>query len=126
RSGALLAQNAPGFRLEVVREEVPDLNAAFGRLGRLVNLTDADIARFRERLKKAPKYQGVALRTNLSMEEVARFELNRYEFDGIDVNAGLTRNYPLGQSAAHVVGYIGGITDEDLSIVDEKAYRGTQ
>ncbi len=126
RNGALLAQNAPGFRLEIVREEVPDLEAALARAGQLVNLTDADLARFRERLKKTPKYQGVPLRTNLSMEEVARFQLNRYEFTGVDINAGLTRNYPLGQSASHVVGYIGGITEDDLKAVDEKAYRGTQ
>ena len=126
RSGALLAQNAPGFVLEIVREEVPDMDWALNRLGQLVNLTEADLARFRERLKKTPKYRGVPLRTNLSMEEVARFQLNRYEFAGVDINAGLTRNYPLGKSASHVVGYIGGITEDDLAVVDEKAYRGTQ
>jgi penicillin-binding protein 2 len=126
RSGALLAQNAPGFRLEIVREEVPDLPAALDRLGQLVHLTDADLARFRERFRKTPKYQGVPLRTNLSLEEVARFQINRYEFTGVEMNAGLTRNYPLGKSAAHVVGYIGGITEDDLAAVDEKAYRGTQ
>jgi penicillin-binding protein 2 len=126
RGGALLAQNAPGFVLEVVREEVPDMEWALGRLKQLVNLTDADVARFRERLKKTPKYRGVPLRTNLSMEEVAHFQLNRYEFQGIDIKAGLTRNYPLGKSASHVVGYIGGITEDDLAVVDEKEYRGTQ
>jgi penicillin-binding protein 2 len=126
RNGALLAQNAPGFRLEIVRDEVPDLDAALARVSQLVNLTDADIARFRDRLRKTPKYQGVALRTNLSMEEVARFQLNRYEFHGVDINAGLTRSYPLGASASHVVGYIGGITEKDLETVDEKEYRGTQ
>jgi penicillin-binding protein 2 len=126
RGGALLAQNAPGFVLEIVREEVPDLPATLDRLSRLVNLTPADLDRFRERLRKAPKYRGVPLRTNLSLEEVARFEVNRYEFEGVDINAGLTRNYPLGKSGAHVVGYIGGITEEDLAAVDEKAYRGTQ
>ncbi len=126
RNGALLAQNAPGFRLEIVREEVPDLDWALARVGQLVHLTEADITRFRERMRRTPKYQGVPLRTNLSMEEVARFQLNRYEFQGVDINAGLTRNYPLGQSASHVVGYIGGITEDDLAGVDEKAYRGTQ
>ncbi len=126
RNGALLAQNVPGFRLEIVREEVADLDASLARAGQLVHLTDSDLTRFRERLRKTPKYQGVALRTNLSMEEVARFQLNRYEFHGVDINAGLTRNYPLGQSASHVVGYIGGITEDDLKAVDEKAYRGTQ
>lgn len=126
RAGALLAQNAPGFVLEIVPEEIKDLDATLARLAPLVHLTDADIARFKERMRKMPKYRGVPLRTNLSMEEVARFQLNRYEFDGVDINAGLTRNYPLGKSGSHVVGYIGGITEDDLAVVDEKAYRGTQ
>jgi penicillin-binding protein 2 len=126
RNGALLAQNAPGFVLEVVREEVTDLDATLARVGQLVHLTEADLTRFRERMRKTPKYRGIPLRTNLSMEEVARFQLNRYEFHGVDINAGLTRNYPLGESASHVVGYIGGITEDDLQVVDEKAYRGTQ
>lgn len=126
RSGALLAQNAPGFVLQVVREEVPDMAQALARVGQLVNLTEADLARFQERLRKTPKYQGVPLRTNLSLEEVARFQLNRYEFEGIDIEAGLTRNYALGKSASHVVGYIGGITEDDLAVVDEREYRGTQ
>jgi penicillin-binding protein 2 len=128
RSGALLAQNAPGFRLEVVREEVPDLQWALARAGQLVHVTEADVARFRERLRKAPKYQGVALRTNLSLEEVARFQLDRYEFTGLDIKAGLTRNYPLGKSASHVVGYIGGITEDHIKALGEreKEYRGTQ
>jgi penicillin-binding protein 2 len=128
RNGALLAQNVPGFRLEVVREQVPDLEQALARAGQLVQLGESDLTRFRERLKKTPKYQGVALRTNLSMEEVARFQLNRYEFTGVDINAGLTRSYPLGASAAHVIGYIGGITEDHLRSLGEreKEYRGTQ
>ena len=126
RSGALLAQNAPGFVLEIVPEEIRALDDTLARLAPLVHLTDADIARFRERMRKTPKFRGVPLRTNLSMEEVARFQLNRYEFEGVDINAGLTRNYPLGKSGSHVIGYIGGITEDDLTVVDEKAYRGTQ
>ncbi|HUR42218.1 MAG TPA: penicillin-binding protein 2 [Verrucomicrobiae bacterium] len=128
RGGTLLAQNAPGFVLEIVREEVADMDATLARLGQLVNLTEADRTRFRERLRKTPKYRGVPLRTNLSMEEVARFQLNRYEFKGVDINAGLTRNYPLGKSASHVVGYIGGITEDHIKALGEheKDYRGTQ
>jgi penicillin-binding protein 2 len=125
RNGTLLAQNKPAFVLEVVREQVGDLDATLEQIGRIINLTESDIARFRDRLKKTPPYRGVPLRTNLSMEEVARYQIDRQDFVGVDVAAGLTRNYPLGMSAAHVVGYIGGITEEDLKDVDEKKYSGS-
>ena len=57
--------------------------------------------------------------------EVARFEVNREQFPGVDIRAGLTRNYPLGTYAAHLVGYVGGITERDLGRVDPKRYRGS-
>lgn len=125
RHGALLAQNVPAFVLEVVPEQVGDLDATLERLGRLVSISQFDHTRFRERMRKTPPYRGVPLRSNLSMEEVARYQINRHEFTGVDIVAGLTRSYALGASAAHVVGYIGGISEDDLKLVDEKVYRGT-
>src|ERR1051326_472768 len=97
RHGVLMAQNTPAWVLEVVPENVPNLNDTLARLSKLVNLTPADVVRFRDRMKKTPKYRGVPLRTNLTLEEVARYQINRYEFEGVDIVAGLTREYPLGE-----------------------------
>lgn len=124
RNGTLLAQNKPAFVLEIVPEQVDDLNETLTRLRKLVALQDTDITRFKDRVRKTPSYRGVPLRTNLTMEEVASFEVNRHDFHGVDVTAGLTRNYPIGASAAHVVGYVGGITGDELQKVNEKDYAG--
>ncbi|MDB5985253.1 MAG: Penicillin-binding protein 2 [Nevskia sp.] len=125
RNGALLAQNVPAFVLEITPEQLPGkLDDTLARLGQLVRLTDVDIARFRERMRKTPHYRAVALRSNLSAEEVARYEINRYDFQGVDVTAGLLREYPLGTVASHVVGYVSGITDTDLQTIDEASYQG--
>jgi penicillin-binding protein 2 len=126
RSGALLAQNVPAFVLEITPEKVRDLEGTLQRLSRIVALNENDLVRFHDRLAKAPRFRGVPLRTNLSMEEVARYQINRHQFEGVDITAGLTRHYALGASAAHVVGYIGGITEADLRQVDERDYRGVQ
>jgi len=125
RNGGLLAQNVPAFVLQITPEQVPGkLDDTLARLGELVRLTDTDLARFKERLRKTPRYRAVVLRTNLSPEEVARYELNAYDFHGVDVTAGLLREYPLGDVASHVVGYVGGITDSDLQEIDEASYQG--
>ena len=124
RNGAVMAQNTPAFVLELVPEDVPKLDDTLARLARLVRLDDTDIARFKDRVRKTPRYRAVPLRTNLSLEEVAKFEINRYDFDGVDVTAGLTRSYPFGDMAAHVVGYVGGITEDELRKAPEPAYRG--
>lgn len=125
RNGSVLAQNKPAFVLEVTPELNPDLDALLARLDDIVELTEADVARFKDRVRKTPRYRGVPLRSNLSMEEVARYEVNRHDFRGVEVNAGLTRNYPLGASAAHVIGYVGGITEDELAKApDERQFQG--
>lgn len=124
RNGALVAQNLPSFVLDITPEQVHDLDDTLARLGQYVHLTDNDIARFRERMRKGPRYRSVTLRSNLTPEEVARYELNRYDFEGVEVSAGLVRDYPLGASAAHVIGYVGGISEADYATISEADYQG--
>lgn len=125
RHGAVLAENLPAFVLEIVPEQVPDLEDTLQRLGKLIQLSDADIQRFRERVARTPRFRGVQLRSQLGFDEVAAWEVNRHEFPGVEIKAGLRRYYPAGEATAHVVGYVGGITDEELARLDERAYRGT-
>ncbi|MES2488379.1 MAG: penicillin-binding protein 2 [Pseudomonadota bacterium] len=124
RNGTLLAENRPAFVLEVTPEQAGDLDDALKSLESVIALTPKDIARFKERVRKTPRYRGVPLRNNLSMEEVARYEINRHDFHGIDVNAGLTRNYPLSLAASHVVGYVGAINEDELKDLDPAQYQG--
>lgn len=124
RKGVLLAQNQPAFMLEVTPEQVGNMDELLGHLTEVVGLTETDIARFKDHVRKSPRYRGVTLRSNLSMEEVARYEIDRYRFPGVDINAGLTRNYPLGASAAHLIGYVGGISEDELRAAPENQYLG--
>lgn len=124
RHGALLAQNKPAFVLEVTPEQVEDMDALLQRLSSVVQFTNQDIARFKDRVRKTPRYRPVPLRNNLTMEELARYEVDRHAFRGVDVSAGLTRNYPLGASGAHIIGYVGGITEKELADAPENTYEG--
>lgn len=124
RNGALLAQNLPSFDLVITPERVPDLKKTIAALREILPITDADVQRFYERLRSTPRYRQVPLRTDLSAEEVARFEIDRYRFPGVDIAAGLVREYPLGAAASHAVGYVGGITESDLDHIDPDLYQG--
>lgn len=125
RAGVLLANNQPAYRLEIVPEQVKSLSDTIQRLSQLVSITDADKDRFYTRERQTPSFRGTPIRLNLTQREVAQFEVNREQFPGVDIRAGLTRNYPLGKYSAHLVGYVGGITERDLSRVDDKRYRGS-
>lgn len=124
RNGILLAQNAASFVLEVIPERVQDMDEMLGRLSQLIQLDPSEISRFKDRVRRSPRYRGVPLRTNLSMEEVARFEVDRHLFAGVSVTAGLSRAYPLGSSASHVIGYVGGINEAELKRINPDDYEG--
>lgn len=125
RNGVLLAHNVPTFSLEMVPEAVSDVDGTLAALGTLVSLTEDDISRFRQALRRTRRFDSVVIRSRLSEAEVARFAVNRYRFPGIDVHARLTREYPLGSLAVHVLGYVGRISEPELERIDATNYLGT-
>lgn len=125
RNGVLLAQNLPSYSLEIVPERVEDMDATIEALSELVNIREEDITNFKERLKTTRRHKPVSLRTRLSDEEVARIAVNRHRFNGVDTVARLYRHYPQGQLAAHALGYIGRINEQELQQIDPANYEGT-
>ncbi len=125
RSGRLLADNVPAYRLELVREQVADLEATLRDLAVIVPVSDDDLERFRAAWTSHRRFQPVPLKFRLSEAEVARFAVHRHRFRGVDVVPYLTRRYPYGDLFAHVVGYVGRIDEEDARSLDPKRYSGT-
>lgn len=126
RNGVVLAQNFPVHTLEVVPDQVEDMDRLLDELGQLVELQDEDLERFHAMLQRRPSFEPQTLRANLSDDEAARFAVNRYRFRGVELKARLQRFYPHGEWAAHVVGYVGRISTQDLDRIDRVAYRGTE
>lgn len=126
RNGVVLAENLPTYQLEVVPEQVGSLEDTVTALATLIDIPDDDRERFYQRVDDGPRFGSYALRTRLTPEEVARFEVNRQKFRGVEIRAALTRRYPLGHYASHLVGYVGSITQADLDRLDPRRYRGTR
>jgi penicillin-binding protein 2 len=125
RNGIVLAQNVPTFSLEVLPEAVEDMDETLTELKKLVDIRDVDEERFRRLVREKRRFEYVTLRSRLSEAEVARFAVNRYRFPGVDIRARLTRDYPLGSLGAHVIGYVGRISESELKQVDGTNYWGT-
>ncbi|MFT5390216.1 MAG: penicillin-binding protein 2 [Gammaproteobacteria bacterium] len=125
RNGVLLAHNVPTYTLEVVPESVPDLDVMLTGLAELVALSPEGIANFREAFVHQRRFDSIALRSRLTEAEVARFAVNRHRFPGVDVHARLTREYPLGSLAAHLIGYVGRISEAEQARLDKTNYLGS-
>lgn len=125
RNGVVLAENRPSYQLEVTPEQVKNMREMLFELGQIVDLDESTLKRFDKQLQRSHKFEAVPLRTKLSDEEVAKLAINRHRFPGVEVTARLGRFYPMGESMAHVVGYVGRIDEEELRRLDQANYKGS-
>lgn len=125
RNGVILAENVPAYRLELVPERVPDLEATLDRIRALIDLSDDEIQRFRTRRLQHRPFERIPLRLNLNEEDLARLAVNRHQMAGVEIQPYLTRHYPYGELLAHAVGYVGRLDTRDLQRINRDNYRAT-
>lgn len=129
RNGEVLARNQLSYTLEVVPARAGNLEELFSELMPIVHLSALDQRRFKRRVAESSRYGSVILRSNLNETEAAWFSAHSFRFPGVELRARWVREYPQGKSAAHVVGYIGRISEGDMTELEESGqlgnYRGT-
>ncbi len=126
RNGMLLAQNLPSFSLDIIPERTEDLEQTIKALTLLVYVSDNEIRRFKKNRRSSKPFDRITLRYHLSQAEVARIAVNLHRLPGVEVNAGLIRDYPKGALTAHATGYVGRINVQELERVDASNYKATR
>jgi penicillin-binding protein 2 len=120
RNGVVLASNHPAYTLEITPSRLrANPVSVVDELARLVAIGPRDRKRFWRLMAASPGFAAIALRTRLSEAEVARFAAQRFRFPGVEVQARLLRQYPLGELASHLVGYIGRINPQEARAIEE-------
>ncbi len=129
RNGIVLASNYSAYTLEVTPSRIEDLERTLDELAQVLEISVRDRKRFKKLLEESKSFESLPIRTRLSDEEVAKFAANRFRFPGVEIKARLFRNYPFGELASHVIGYIGRINQEEKARIDgsddETNYQGT-
>ncbi|MBC7436611.1 MAG: penicillin-binding protein 2 [Bdellovibrionales bacterium] len=130
RNGVVLATNYSAYTLEITPSKSGPMDQVVDELAKVVDIQPRDRRRFKKLLEESRSFESLPIRTRLSDEEVARFAAQRYRFPGVDIKARLFRNYPWGELASHVIGYIGRINQSEKERIDEGEneanYRGTE
>ena len=114
RNGTPLAVNEQVYRIVMVREDAGDIDEALARLRAIMPIDDATIARAVEEMERRSPFVPVTIVDRVSWEDVARVTVNAPALPGISAEVGQSRLYPLGADTAHVVGYVGPVSDYDL------------
>ena len=129
RNGVLLASNYKAYTLELTPARIDNLDKTIDALGQFVEITPRDRRRFKKLMAESKSFESLPIRMRLTDEEVARLAAQRYRFPGVEIKARLFRTYPLGETASHVIGYIGRINQREKEQIDDSDdaanYRGT-
>ncbi len=119
RNGVVLARNYSAYTLEITPSKIKgELNSVIDEVAKIIDIQPKDRKRFKKLLEESKSFESVPIRTRLTDEEVARFTVQRYRFPGIEIQARLFRQYPLGDVASHVIGYIGRISQKDAKKIE--------
>lgn len=130
RNGVVLASNYAAYTLEITPSRAAPLDETIDALAKVVEIHQRDRRRFKRLLEESRNFESLPIRTRLTDEEVARFAAQQYRFPGVEIKARLFRNYPLGETGSHAIGYIGRINQAEKQRIqdadDEGNYRGTE
>ncbi len=119
RTGKLLVSNRPSFSLAVIPQEVKDKEALLTQLSAMLGLDRADMAQRWDKNKGRAKYYPIVLASNITRDHVEIIEENRLRLPGVEVEMKPVREYTSDKLAAHLLGYIGEVSENEL---DSKGY----
>ncbi len=119
RNGVVIAGNEQNYRVTITREEAGDVSAVVARLRHLIPMTDTSVAALLADIDRRSAVTPVSVADRLSWDQFAAIAVNAPSLPGVTPESGLSRSYPRGGDFAHVLGYVGPVSDYDLSKIED-------
>jgi len=115
RFGTPLAVNQQNYRVVVVAERTRNVQDTLDKISKIVPLTDGDRRRVMRELHRRRRFVPVTVRENLTWEQVATIEMNTPDLPGVAIEVGEIRHYPHADATAHILGYVGAVSESELN-----------
>ena len=119
REGRLLVDNYPSVSCYLLREQVKDLDADLPLISRGLHIPIEQIQSTIRRFQIAPKYQPIPLKQDITPDEQAFIAAHRDELPELETLDEQRRLYPSDGFAAHLIGYVGEVSEQMLA-TDER------
>ena len=123
RNGAIIVNNVPSYDLIIKPWKILDLNKFIEKISLVIELNPEEIDFVTENFNQKARYnRELILKKDLTRVEIARFEVRGFKFPNafIDKRYSRKNNYP--HLFSHAIGYVGGISNEQLnSILEDQA-----
>jgi penicillin-binding protein 2 len=122
RNGNIIVDNYPSVSCYLLREQVKNLDADLPMIANGLNMTVEDIQAILKRYAYEPKYKPLPLKQDITPDEQAFIEAHRDELPELETQDEQRRLYPKEGFAAHLIGYVGEVSQNDLNSSKYAAY----
>ncbi len=119
RGGAIIAGNEQNYRITITPEDAGDPEIVLSRLRQLIPLTEEDLESTRHEIARRSPTLPISVADRLTWEQFSLVAVNAPALPGVTTEVGLSRVYPQAGDFAHVLGYVGPVSDYDLSKLDD-------
>ncbi len=122
RENRLIVDNYPSVSCYLVREQSRNVDNDLPLIARGLNLDLEQLRLTLRRYRAAPGYQPIPIKQEVSSDEQAFIEAHRNELPELETVPMERRLYPRDGFAAHLIGYVGEVSEEDLNNPRYAAY----
>src|SRR5437762_3223841 len=115
REGRVIVDNYPSFSALLLRDSSRDLNADADLIAQGLHLTPEEVRLRLKRFASVPRYQPIFLKEDITPDELAFIESHKNELPELDTIMAHRRLYPRSGFMAHMIGYVGEVTEDMLN-----------
>jgi penicillin-binding protein 2 len=118
RNGKIIAENEQNYRVVITREDAGDVDLVLARLASLIPMTPEELEETAAAVKKHSAFVPVIVKDRLVWDDFSKVAINAPALPGVVPEVGLSRQYPRDADFAHVVGYVGPVSEKDLEATE--------
>jgi penicillin-binding protein 2 len=122
REGRTIVDNYPSTSALLLRDSTRDLNADADLIAQGLHLNANDVRARIRRFASLPQYQPIFLKDDITPDELAFIESHRNELPELDTIDAARRLYPRNGFMAHVIGYVGEVSEDMLNLPQFELY----
>src|SRR5580698_1452302 len=115
REGRIIVDNYPSFSALLLRDSSRDLNADADAIAKGLHLNSDEVRQRIRRFSAMPQYQPIFLKEDITPDELAFIEAHKNELPELETIMAHRRLYPRNGFMAHLIGYVGEVTEDMLN-----------
>ncbi len=124
RHNKMLVDNRPAFDLSIILKDAKPLDETLEKIGKIIGDSPDTLKERIQTSKRRGAYTPILLKEDIGRDLLAAIEVQMYDLPGVVVHVSPRRHYLFKNFAAHLLGYVGEISAQELRYKSYEACKG--